>query len=133
MTLLDTHVLIWLTEGSDSLGAEARGLADVALAEERLAVSAISFWEIGMLQHKGRIELQQPPEAWRAEMLGWGLIEVPVDGNIGISAAALPALHQDPADRIIVATSSLAGATLVTADQRLLDWSGPLRRHDARI
>ncbi len=133
MTLLDTHVLIWLTEGSDRLGAEARQLADVALAEEQLAVSAISFWEVSMLHGKGRIGLRQPPEAWRAELLGWGLLEVPIDGGIGISAAGLPGLHQDPADRIIVATASLAGATLVTADRRLLDWPGPLRTCDASI
>lgn len=132
MTVLDTHALVWLAEGSVRLGVKARRLADAALAEERLAVSAISFWEVSMLQRKGRIELRQAPEAWRAELLDLGLSEVPVDGGIGIAAATLPGFHQDPADRIIVVTASLAGATLVTADQRILAWSGALRTHDAR-
>ena len=133
MTLLDTHALVWLTEGSRRLGAEAQRLADAALADEQLAVSAITFWEIAMLQSKGRIELRRAPESWRAELLDLGLHEIPVDGGIGIAAAALPVFHQDPADRIIVATASLAGATLLTADQRILAWSGTLRTHDAGL
>lgn len=133
MILLDTHALVWLAEGSRRLGVEARRLTDAALAEERLAVSAISFWEVSMLQRKGRIELRQALGAWRAELLDLGLCEVPVDGGIGIAAAALPVFHPDPADRIIVATASLAAATLVTADHRILEWSGALRTHDARI
>ena len=54
-----------------------------------------------------------------------GLIEIPVDGEIGIRANALQDFHPDPADRIIVATA-LNGRRLVTADERILDWSGDL-------
>ena len=133
MTLLDTHALVWLTEGSLRLGPTTRRLADEALGEDKLAVSAISFWEIGMLQRKERLHLRQPPEAWRAELLDLGLRELPVDGGIGIAAAALPTFHQDPADRIIVATASIAAAKLVTADERILAWAGALRTHDARL
>jgi len=133
VTLLDTHALVWLTEGSLRLGAEARRRADAALGEDQLAVSAISFWEIGMLQAKERLQLRQPAGAWRADLLDLGLRELAVDGGIAIAAATLPAFHQDPADRIIVATASLAAATLVTADERILEWAGALRTHDARV
>jgi len=133
VTLLDTHALVWLTEGSSRLGSAARRLADAALGEDQLAVSAISFWEVGMLQRKGRVALQQPPETWRSKLLELGLREVPVDGNIGIAAATMTDIHPDPADRIIVATASLAAATLITADDRILAWPGALRTHDARV
>ena len=60
-----------------------------------------------------------------------GLIEIPVDGDIAIRANELTGLHADPADRLIIATA-LGGHTLVTADARLLSWSGRLTRMDAR-
>ena len=68
---------------------------------------------------------------WRRELLGQGLAEIPVDGEIGIPANALPGFHADPADRIIVATA-LQGHRLVTSDERMLGWPGSLNRLDAR-
>jgi PIN domain nuclease of toxin-antitoxin system len=59
------------------------------------------------------------------------LPEIPVDGEIGITAARLAALHADPADRLIVATALCARATLVTADARLLAMKGGPSCQDA--
>jgi PIN domain nuclease of toxin-antitoxin system len=61
-----------------------------------------------------------------------GIVEIPVSGNIGILATELEDFPPDPADRIIAATATSQGATLLTADERLLSWQGPLKRHDAR-
>jgi PIN domain nuclease of toxin-antitoxin system len=130
--LLDTHALIWLAEGAPQLGDGARQLVDAALAHDELGVSAITFWETAMLHQRGRLQLVQPVEAWRRALLDRGLREWPLTGEVGIAAAALPEFHPDPADRFITATALLYGATLVTADDRMLAWSGPLRRHDAR-
>ena len=69
--------------------------------------------------------------SWRMDLLKEGLIEIPVDGDIGIRANALPDFHADPADRIIVATA-MGGHRLVTADERILGWDGNLARLDAR-
>lgn len=132
MIVLDTHALVWLAEGLPQLGKIARTAVDQALAEEALAVSAITFWEVAMLHEKGRLRLTQPAEAWRAELLDRGLQELPVCGEIGIAAVRLDDFHPDPADRIITATATLRRATLVTADDRILEWSGPLLRLDAR-
>lgn len=85
-----------------------------------------------MLTQKGPVELHQPVDAWRGELLALGLVEIPVSGEIGIAAAALPHFHQDPADRLITATAALEGALLLTADDRLLSWKGSVRRQDAR-
>jgi PIN domain nuclease of toxin-antitoxin system len=130
--LLDTHALIWLTEGKPELGDKARHLADEALANDDLGISAITFWEIAMLHQRGRIQLVQPVEAWRRTLVDRGLREWPLTGEVGIAAAALVDFHPDPADRFITATALLHGATLVTADDRILTWSGTLRRHNAR-
>ena len=53
------------------------------------------------------------------------------DGEIGIAAAQLD-LHDDPVDRIIVATTQLKGGILLTADQAILEWNSEVERFDAR-
>lgn len=130
MILLDTHVLVWHGRGDRRLGRRARRVVERALPRRRAAVSAISFWEIAMRIHGGRLDVLMDPEALRRDLLAQGLVEIPVSGVIGIRAGVLPELHGDPADRLIVATA-LEGHELLTADRRILDWPGKLSRIDA--
>lgn len=132
MILLDTHALVWLFVGVDRMGAGTRRLCDALRKEEKVLISAISFWELARLQDRARIQLRDDISQWRREILRLGVREMPVDGEIGIAATRLERLHGNPADRIIVASAIHLGATLVTADHRILDWTGPLQRHDAR-
>lgn len=133
MILLDTHALLWLEAGSERLGSRTRRLVDRALADAALGVSAITFWEIGMLIAKERLALARPAERLRAELLGSGLVELPLTGDAALAAARLESFHADPADRLIVATALASSATLVTADSRILDWPGRVKRQDARL
>ena len=133
LILIDTHALIWLDQNDPALGHRSRALADQALRDGALSVSAITFWEVAMLIAKGRIAADLTVERWRLDLLGAGLIEIALDGGIGMAAAQLGDLHKDPADRFILATASSNDAVLLTADQRLLDWPGTLQRHDARL
>ncbi|MBI4305983.1 MAG: type II toxin-antitoxin system VapC family toxin [Chloroflexi bacterium] len=131
--LLDTHVLVWLVEGNRSLGQTTRKLADVALGENELLISAISFWEVAMLRLRSRLMLGSPTAEWRRRVLQFGIGEVPVSGDIGILATELEAFPSDPADRIVAATATSREATLITADEDILAWEGSLTRKDARI
>ena len=130
LLLLDTNALLWMRRGDDRLGSVARREIERAWQSDELAVSAISFWEVAMLVDKGRIRLSDDVHTWRREHLEQGVVEIPVDGDIGIRAAGLTDFHADPADRLIVATA-LAGHSLVTSDRRILEWSGSLNRLDA--
>ena len=132
MILLDTQVLIWLLFDHRRLGVQAREAIDDAWTAGEAFVSAISFWEMSMLHEKRRLELLVDVGALRATLLTEGLLEVPMNGAIGIRAVRLPDLPRDPADRIVVATA-LEGYRLVTADQGILEWSGALDRMDARV
>ncbi len=132
MILLDTHTLIWLVEADPKLGKKAAKLADRALKNNELATSAITFWEVAMLAQRNRIVLSISPVVWRHRLLDMGLIEIPITGEIGITAAELQEFHGDPADRFIAATAILEGGFLVTADQEILQWPGELKRQDAR-
>ncbi len=131
MIVLDTHALIWLDQGSNRLGNRARTLADEAFAQNALFVSAISFWETAMLVSRGRITLSAEVETWRQELLTGGLGEIPLDGDIAIRAVRLSNFHADPADRFITATAQGLDAVLITADKKILDWPGDVRRHHA--
>ena len=131
MILLDTHVLIWSRQNESPIGPLCRQQIDQALAEADLAVSAYSFWEIAMLGEKGRLTVARDLLSWRNGVLEDGILEIPVNGAIGIRANNLPNFHRDPADRIIVATA-LEGHRLLTADELILGWSGSLDRLDAR-
>ena len=131
MILLDTHVLIWQEQGDLRLGSETRRVIARALQEDRAAVSAISFWEVGMRVQKGRLGFFLDLDVWRRDLLDQGLVEIRVDGGIAARAGLLPDMHGDPADRIIVATA-LEGHQLVTADGKILQWPGPLSKLDAR-
>jgi PIN domain nuclease of toxin-antitoxin system len=129
--LLDTHAAIWFTTDDEALGKDSRAIADAALAEGRLAVSAISFWEIALLIAKRRLRARRTVAEQRAKVLGAGMLELPLTGDIALLTAELQNLHGDPADRFIAATAIVHGATLVTADTTLLQWRHQLRRQNA--
>jgi len=131
LVLLDTHALVWLLENHARLGQHAQERADAAASRGTLLVSAITFWEMAMLARRRRLALSQPVLSWRQRVFQVGIEEVPVTGEIGIMAAELENFPADPADRIIAATALTWGATLVTADRRILEWKGRLNCHDA--
>jgi PIN domain nuclease of toxin-antitoxin system len=120
--LVDTHVLVRYLMGDKKLGRRSLAAIDKALAGNELFVSAISFWEVAMLVERGRLQIDATVAAFRTLALRHGILEEPLDGEIGIAAAELPDSHADPADRMLVATAILRGLTLVTADDTLLNW-----------
>lgn len=132
MILLDTHVLVWLDEANPRLGKIATGQIDAEFRTGNIAVSAISFWEVGTLIRKGRIRLGMDLLAWRDDLLKQGVQELRVTGDIGILASGFSKFHGDPADRLVAATALQHSATLVTADQRILSSGLSVKILDAR-
>lgn len=124
MLLLDTHILVWLDQGSDLLGARARRTIETAFLREEIGVATISFWEIGMLIERGRLEFRGVLPEWRVSLLNSGFIEIPPDGAIALTAAGLKNFTGDPVDRLIAATTLAKEARLVTGDNRLLGHRG---------
>jgi PIN domain nuclease of toxin-antitoxin system len=122
LLLLDTHVLFWAAWNQPRLGRQTAKAIDLASRQDRLAVSAITPWEIGLLDSKKRIILHKEPLAWIREVLAQpGLSLIPLEPEIAVASSRLPFdMHPDPADRILVATARHLGATLVTADANLL-------------
>lgn len=120
--LLDTHVWIWSQEQPDRLGPEAtRLLTD---PEVPLYVSTVSTLEIARLVATGAIELTGTLISWvTATLDSLGCKTVEISHAIAAEAYALPpGFHKDPADRLLAATARLEHLTLLTADERILDY-----------
>jgi PIN domain nuclease of toxin-antitoxin system len=128
--LLDTHVAVWIVNEDPALGKESRALIHHALENDRVAVSAISFWELAMLVAKGCLSAMTSASLHREKITSSNIHEIPLTGDVGILAASLN-LHGDPADRLIVATAIVHKATLMTADRALLRWRNALPRQNA--
>ena len=120
--LLDTHVWVWAVEDTRQLGRKTRSLLQDVNCERY--VSAVSALEIARLVWSGDIVLQITLDEWidktltdlRADLL-------PVTGRIAVESYRLPEPFQrDPADRQIVACARLLELTVVTADERILNW-----------
>ena len=125
MLILDTHVWIWLMEGNQKLKPSLRKQIQKCVSEDRIGVSAISIWEIAMLESRGRIIFAEECGEWVKKALSApGISLIPLSPDISIAATRLPGtIHGDPVDRIIVATARSCGGTLVTADKAIIDYS----------
>ena len=130
MILPDTHALIWFLNSDPRLGRKAnliiRRASEIGIA----AFSAISVREVALLLSKNRLTLDVPALQWRQNLLVAGFVEIPVDGAIAARSVSLADFHDDPADRIIVATAQ-EGHQLITDDRDILNWPGQLNRFPA--
>lgn len=125
--LLDTHIWIWLMNGEEPLrSSRALGVIEAAVRPALIRVSAISVWEVGMLEAKGRIALDIEVGEWvRQALTAPGISLVPLTPDIALASSRLPGeLHGDPADRLIAATARSLDAVLVTRDQGLISYGG---------
>lgn len=133
MIVLDTHVLVWADIDHEKLGRKARARIEQLWPRGEVAVPSISFWEVGLLHARRRLRLTTSLREWRDSLLAAGVVELPLDGDVAVRSLDLASLHEDPADRFIVATALVHGAALMTADDRLLNWQHTLQRVDARV
>ncbi len=116
MILIDTHIwLRWIVGGESALPERIEQRLNCA---DHLAVSAISCWEVEMLQQKGRIDLPQPSSEWVSNALSpSGIIVLPLSCEASQIAALLPEHHRDPADRMIIATAIHHQCQLISFDR----------------
>ena len=121
--LLDTHVWIWLMNGDDrKLGTDVVATIEDAAAKGQVYVSAISVWEVAMLESKGRIRIFKDCLDWvRQALSAPGIHLLPLSPEVAMASCRLPGtFHGDPADRILVASARLDDLYLVTYDERII-------------
>lgn len=124
--LLDTCAIIWLGNGNKMSAASLAAIQQAASAAE-VYVSPISAWEIGHAHAdpKKNIHFLPSPDVWfKAFLMRVGIRLAPLSVTAAIESSALPGdVHADPADRFLIATARELGATIVTRDRRIIDYS----------
>ena len=121
--LLDTHVWIWWILGSHELDAGKANYLDSLPAESRPFLSDISLWEIALLVDRGRLQLEQPLNAFLRDAASSETVQL---CRIGVETVAamnrLPdSFHCDPADWLIVATAISRGLKLASFDRLIVE------------
>jgi PIN domain nuclease of toxin-antitoxin system len=116
--VLDTHAWVWWAADRSRLSRRARSAIE---AERRLAISDVSVWEVAMLVAKGRLRLDRSATDWLEHAAALDRLEVvAIRPGIAVRSTQLGhAFQGDPADRLIVATALVEGASLVTKDDRI--------------
>lgn len=124
MIVLDTHVWLWWLNNPEDLSPAARSRIEQSMKSRSVHVSTISTWEVAMLVAKGWLRLSMDVNDWvvKTEALPF-LHFVPVTNQIALKSVSLPGdIHPDPADRIIIATAMVHGGTLITRDEKILNY-----------
>jgi PIN domain nuclease of toxin-antitoxin system len=125
LMILDTHIWIWvLNHNTERLSPNCLSAIERASELNNLGISAISIWEVGMLEAKKRVIFEKPCMDWVEDALSApGLSLIPLTPEIAIKSTRLPGnFHGDPADRILAATTQVMNAVLVTCDRKLIDY-----------
>jgi PIN domain nuclease of toxin-antitoxin system len=125
--LLDTHIALWAILDDERLPRTARELIE-DLGNDVL-VSAASVWEIAIKHalargHASDMPISGPAALAYFRSAGYELLAISADHAAAISA--LPPLHADPFDRMLVAQAQTEPLRLVTHDARLAQYGGPV-------
>lgn len=123
--ILDTHIFVWMITEKNKLNKNIQEIITQNVPGHRILISAITVWEIAMLVQKGRLQFTIPVKPWIEKALTTpGITIIPLTPTLLLESCLLSGnFHDDPADRMIVATAKVENATLLTRDHRILDYS----------
>ena len=116
MLVLDTCASLWLVSAQKKLSMKAKKAIEQHAGS--LYGSAISAFEIAIKSRSGKLLLPIPIAEWFEEALRFhGIYEIPITSAIAISSVQLPPLHNDPCDRLIIATAMQNSMAIITCDR----------------
>ena len=123
--LLDTHTWIWWHMHPQKLSRKVKSIISNGDKYDEMLLSAISPWEFSKLLEKERIGISCDPEIWLHEALDMNKLRlVPLYPMLAYRSTNLPQpFHNDPGDQIIVTTAREENATILTMDERILNYS----------
>ena len=124
MIVLDTHAWVWWVSNPEKLSTKARRRIEKGVTNKEILISSISAWEVAMLVARLRLKLTMELKDWIAKSEALPFLRfIPVTNQIAIKSVHLQGrLPSDPADRIILATTIIQEATLITADEKILGY-----------
>jgi PIN domain nuclease of toxin-antitoxin system len=114
VNLLDTSTLLWTLATPNRLSKLARD----AIATGESVISVASYWEVVIKTRKGMLPIPDPVTWWTRTAYLFGNRTLPIRATHVTALAALPDLHRDPFDRILIAQAIAEGLVLVTNDSK---------------
>jgi PIN domain nuclease of toxin-antitoxin system len=123
--LPDTHLLLWAAGTPERLSPQARRMFENPA--HTLWFSVASIWEITIKNRLGRKDFRVDPHLLRRGLLDNGYVELSITSQHAIATQHLPPLHKDPFDRLLIAQAETEGALLLTADNLVAQYPGPIR------
>lgn len=124
--LLDTHLLLWAAGQPERLSAATRQLLNNP--KHDFFFSAASLWEIAIKKALGRPDFRVDLRQLRRGLLENGYVEMPIISEHTLDLEWLPPHHKDPFDRLLLAQARSEGITLVTSDEVVAGYPGPVRK-----
>ena len=123
--LLDTHVMLWALADSGKLPSEASDL--IVDPRNTVRYSAASVWEIAIKSSLGRRDFRVDLRRLLKAAAETGFLELPITAAHAARVAALPDIHRDPFDRLLIAQALEESAVLLTNDAPLAAYSKHVR------
>lgn len=123
--LLDTHILLWAAGDPGRLTLETRDLLDDPDTE--LMFSTASIWEVVIKKTLDREDFHIEPRQFRDGLIRNGYSELAIRSEHTLAVGLLPLIHKDPFDRILIAQAQVENITLLTTDNELSRYSGPVK------
>lgn len=123
--LLDTHILLRAAADPARLSSETTNL--ISNKDNRLYFSAASIWEVVIKNGLRRPDFFVDPHILRRGLVDNGYLELPISTQHTLAVSHLPDIHKDPFDRILVAQAETEGFLLLTSDELIAQYPGPVR------
>ena len=123
--LLDTHVWLWMMLTPERLNDDAR--TAIGSTANQTFLSVASAWEAAVKNSIGKLPLSGPiTDLVLGSIRDFDLGLLPIALDHALLAAALPQLHKDPFDRVLIAQARVEDAVLVTGDSCIRQYGGSL-------
>jgi PIN domain nuclease of toxin-antitoxin system len=122
--LLDTHALLWFSQGDAQLSLRAREI--ITDDASQLYFSVASLWEITIKLNLGKLKINHTIEELYALLEQLNIEILPIKQADLAQYLMLPLHHRDPFDRLLIAQAIDQNLTLVTIDGAFQSYSVPL-------
>ncbi len=113
--LLDTHIFLWLNDEPTKLSPALHLVCNDPANE--LFISLVSLWEIQIKQQLGKLKFDVPwQQMLEIQQQDNGLVLLPIKLQHIAALEALPLIHRDPFDRLLIAQAIQEEMTILSAD-----------------
>ena len=116
--LLDTCTFLWLILDAGELTGRVKDL--FADSDNEVFLSVVSTWEIAVKRAIGRLELPEEPRLYIPEQRErHGIQSLSLDEPSSLQVSALPKIHSDPFDRMLISQALIHGLTILSPDDMI--------------